>query len=259
MKILIDTHIHIYPHYDTAVLLNALRGRVRHARADAGAILLAERQGVDVFAQWQRGENLPKGVRVAECGSAAFDDTSIVLRADNEPDVIVVAGRQIACAERIEVLALGTRHTFPDGIPIDNAVAQILAAGATPVLAWGVGKWLGKRKKIVETLLAEASPDTLLIGDSSLRPVFWPTPIPMRRAMRRGFRVIAGSDPLPPQSEAARAGQYANIAEVPLADIPGDSATRAPFPDIVALLKSAQLPVFGHRAGLIEFVKRMKP
>jgi len=119
------------------------------------------------------------------------------------------------------------------------------------VLAWGVGKWFFKRARVVAALLDAYTNDDLAIADPSLRPIFWPTPRPMAKAAAKGRRVLAGSDPLPPKGEAARIGQYADLATASL-----DFA--APLtPQIVDVLKAAPLRPVGRRAGLLEFLRRM--
>jgi len=246
MSILLDSHVHIYPQYDPDALLTAFRTRVVRAGASCGVIMLAEREGTDVFAGWAKGEKIP-----ADTAVSPSDPSSIVLHKPGQPDAVVVSGRQIACAERVEILALATRATFHDGMNAEDSVAAALSAGALPVLAWGVGKWLFKRAKVVEALLAKFTADQLLVGDSSLRPVFWPTPAPMSRAESLGYRVPAGSDPLPPKHEETRAGQYADLADADL------DFTSPLTPQIVSLIKSGKLHHVGRRAGLFEFLRRM--
>ena len=246
MSVLVDSHVHIYPHYDAALALGAFGARVRDAGAACGVMMLAEREGVDQFARWSGGSPPPG------CTVAPSDATAFVLRKPGQPDIVVVSGRQIACAERVEILALATRAAFRDGTPAHQAVGDSLAAGALPALAWGVGKWLFKRAGVVASLLDAFPGADLAIADPSLRPVFWPVPRPMAEAAANGRRVLAGSDPLPPACEAARIGQYADLAETASLDLV------APLtPQIVALLKDAPLSPVGRRAGLLEFLRRM--
>lgn len=246
MSVLVDSHVHIYPHYDAAMALGAFAARIRDVGADCGVMMLAEREGVDQFARWSEG-SVPPGYAVA-----TSDATALVLRKPDQPDTVVVSGRQIACAERVEILALATRATFQDGTPAHQAVAESLAAGALPALAWGVGKWLFKRAAVVAALLDAFPGADLALADPSLRPVFWPTPRPMAEAAASGRRVLSGSDPLPPKGEAMRIGQYADLAETASLDL------AAPLtPQIANLLKDAPLRPVGRRAGLLEFLRRV--
>ncbi len=247
MPLLIDSHVHIYPHYDAEILLNAFQKRISSSGASNGVMMLAEREGTDAFASWASGDALPDGYKTAQS-----DEMSIILRKANQPDIIVIAGRQIACAERIEILALATRATFHDGMPAKVAISEAIDAGAVPVLAWGVGKWFFKRAKVVASLLESFEAKQLLIGDPSLRPVFWPTPRLMAAAAAKGHRVIAGSDPLPPKNEETRAGQYADFAPDASLDLSSPLT-----PQIVSILTTHTLLRTGHRARLLEFLRRM--
>ena len=223
MKLFIDTHVHAYPSYDLAAMAAAFAKRVRRHGAGFGAMMLAQRERMDFPAQF-----LPDEFAAA------------------------VPGRQIACKERIEILALGAAAEFSDGVHAKDAVMRALDAGALPVLAWGVGKWLFSRAKIVDELLGAFSPAQLAIGDSALRPLFWGEPLPMRRAREAGYKILHGSDPLPRPGQELRAGQYGDLFDAPDFD-----PSKPVAPQIMRLLRdSAPVPA-GRRAGLFEFAKNM--
>jgi hypothetical protein len=73
-----------------------------------------------------------------------------------ESNLYIIAGRQINSIEDIEILALGTSNFFSDGQPIAESLKQIRKVRALPVILWGVGKWLGKRGKIISDLIRSA-------------------------------------------------------------------------------------------------------
>ena len=247
-RILLDTHVHLYPAHDLARTFDAFRRRIRSHEAELGAMFLVEREGQDEFARLAAGgAALPRGMSLARRENAAL----LLRHETGGPPVVVVAGRQIACAERIEILALGTRETFPDGIPAADAVERARRADALPVLAWGVGKWLFGRARVVDVLLRRFPAEELLLGDTSLRPVFWPAPRPMVVATSLGRRVLHGSDPLPPAFEQTRAGQWADLADEPF-DVTGPL-----LGPLLALLRDAPLVPAGRRAGPFQFLRRM--
>lgn len=247
MPLLVDSHVHVYPSYRADVLFASFRAAVRRAGASAGAMCLVEREGADVFGAWSRGEGLPPDVRASR-----REEEALLLETPGEPPVAVLAGRQVACAERVEILALGTRRTFRDGVPAAEAAAAARDAGALAVLAWGVGKWLFSRAKVVEALLRRFPADELFLGDTSMRPVFWPVPAPMSQAPSLGRRVLHGSDPLPKAGEERRAGEWADLAEDPL---PEDRPLAS---SLLGVLRESPLSPAGRRAGLLEFVRRMR-
>ena len=240
--LLLDAHVHVYPDYDRGVLLrSALRNLSARARSgDSIAMILVEREGVDVFGEWSRGEGLPKGWT-----ATPIDPTAIQLRHERDGAIVVFAGRQIACAERLEILGVCTRVPTPDGVPCAEAIAAVRDSGGVPVLAWGVGKWLFHRAKIVQSLLTANEPSALPLCDTSLRPVFWPRPA----AMRGARPVLCGSDPLPQPGEEVQAGRYACAIPVDIA-VPNPSALL-----LHTIAKGGATPV-GRRSSPLEFLRR---
>ncbi len=231
----IDTHVHVYDCYDLAELLRNLRSR-------CDGMVLVEREGQDVFGAWRKGEGLPGGCAVRE-----IDGYSLRLSLPESlsgQSLLVVAGRQIACAERLEILAVGSRAPIRDGVTCAEAVDAILADGGRPVLAWGVGKWLGSRAKVVEALVKKYG-DSLALGDTALRPVGWPAPAAMRA---EGRLVLAGSDPLPKRGEERVAGTYG----IEVSGTPEEAGTRA----WTASWTPDTVRAYGHRASPADFVRR---
>ena len=80
------------------------------------------------------------------------------------------------------------------------------------VLPWGVGKWLGRRGDLVAGALGrrgDAPP--VLAGDNGGRPWFWPRPTVFARMESQELPVLAGTDPLPLENQAARVGSYGMV------------------------------------------------
>ena len=129
-RILLDSHVHLYPAHGTARPLEAFRRRVRALGAGLGAMFLVERDGQDEFARLAGGgAALPPDWSLARREEAAL----LLRHASGGAPVAIVAGRQVACAERVEILALGTRERIPDGIPAAEAVSRARRADALPV------------------------------------------------------------------------------------------------------------------------------
>lgn len=240
--LILDAHVHVYPFYDEAALLRGAVDRLSAmaASGDTIGIVLVEREGVDVFGKWASGK-VPDGWTVSQ-----LDDRTIRLNGERGERLHVFAGRQIACAERLEILGIGCRTPVKDGVSCDEAIAAIEKDGGLPVLAWGVGKWMLGRARKVRKILRDHGPDTLALCDTSLRPVFWPMPA----AMRDGIRpVLCGSDPLPKQGEEAQAGRYA--CEVSLELPAAEPAQR-----LIARIRVGGLRPRGRRSSALEFLKR---
>lgn len=253
--IYLDSHVHIYDTYDIDRLFEALVSR----RAAAGAtiaMVLVERQGQQRFSAWAAAAGSERARETRLGGRwqpARTPDPLTVVMSDGHREVTVFAGRQVAARERVEALGLLTATAPEDGLPLAATLDGLRQAGALPVLAWGVGKWLFGRARLVRRTLARATPATLLVGDSALRPVGWLTPRPMAAARRRGFRVLCGSDPLPRPHEERRAGQYATL-------IMGDLDPAAPAASLRRLLEdpAVTLRPAGRRSSLRTFLRRLR-
>jgi hypothetical protein len=208
MLIAADTHVHVYPCYDAALVLRTALDRLSGYGAAVRVVALAERHDCTFFREVRAGRHVT-GWEIEPCS-----EPEAVLARDREGDALyIIAGRQIVTRERIEVLALSTDADIADGQPAGQVLEQVRAAGGIPVLAWAPGKWFFGRGGLVKRLIKKGAPDTLAVGDTSLRPTLWPEPCLMRRAARKGMHVICGSDPLPFPGEETQAGRYASLWE----------------------------------------------
>jgi len=118
------------------------------------------------------------------------------------------------------------------------------------VAAWAPGKWFGARGKVVSGLLRRFGPGGIALGDTTLRPQGWATPFIMRAARRRGFRVLAGSDPLPFGGEECRPGSYHTVVEA--------DAGPAALAGRLLELPAASLRTGGARGSLLTVARRLK-
>ena len=207
---IIDGHVHVYPCFEAGVLLGSAWWNTCAVGAGGDSppvLLLTESQGHDCFAQWQRAASGPLSEAPGWTVSATGEDVSLRVDGPDGARLLVVAGRQIACEERLEVLALGFGGAIEDGRPIRDVLAAVRAAGALAVIPWGAGKWLGRRGRLVKDLLDLLDPAGCFLGDNAGRPIGWPRPAVMRAAEQRGIRVLPGSDPLPFAGEERTVGR----------------------------------------------------
>ncbi len=222
-RIVVDAHVHVHACFDRARffdhaarnLARATRpGGAAHepARARAGVLMLAEGAGETFFADARRAAAAGDAIgrwRV----QLADEPESLVLEAGDE-SLFVVAGRQIACAEGLEVLALATTACLDDGRPIREVLRFARESNALPVVPWGAGKWLFGRGRLLVALLHEAKHDAFFLGDESARPVGWSRPRHFALADSLGIRNLPGTDPLPFASEEDRAGRYGFLLDL---------------------------------------------
>lgn len=188
-RLLVDGHVHVHDSYDETTFLSAAYTNLSQQGEGLATLLLAEMQGANVFARWKAG-GAPWTV------AATGEPSAIVL--GNK--LLVIAGRQIVTAEKIEVLAQLTSESFEDGLPLRETIDRALALGALVVLPWGVGKWLGARGRLITQALVQWP---VLLGDNAGRPMGWPTP-----AIFRDHVVLPGTDPLRMRSQQCAVGSY---------------------------------------------------
>ncbi|MEL6524038.1 MAG: hypothetical protein AAFQ66_23880 [Pseudomonadota bacterium] len=201
----VDSHVHLHPRFDLETVLSSAARRMTLS-ADAcceGMLMLTEMAGVDAFA------DLPE-----RCGKWVISDTKepvsrMARRASDGALLCIVSGRQIVTEEGLEVLALGTREVFPDGQPVAQVIDAVSAAGALSVLPWGFGKWSGARGSEVDRIIEVCKGDTnVFLADSGVRASAMPRPDHLAKAEAAGWRVLAGTDPLPVLGGAKQVGRY---------------------------------------------------
>ena len=247
---LIDGHVHHHAGVVTDTFLegagrNFDAAATRRSRpADAYWLLLTELPNDHWFEALQTGDVRPKGWQVANTD----EPESLVLERPGRPPLIVLAGRQVATREGLEVLALGTRSAFEDGRGLDESVAAVQAAGALAVLPYGFGKWSGRRASLVERYL-ETAPRPFFLGDNGGRLALSPAPRAFALAAERGIVVLPGSDPLPLPGEDQKVGRYGFVLE-------GAVERARPAAGLRRLLGALdeQPEVFGHLEGVVPFV-----
>ena len=169
-------------------------------------VLLTEVAGCDYFGSLPGPDRVAGGAQPTVF--ATDEPGGVELRWEDGLCLIVVAGRQVVTRERLEVLGLGVSAEIADGMPVGAAIAAVRGAGGVPVLSWAPGKWTFSRREVVEETIERGSPEEFVIGDTTLRPSSMAEPKLMRWARERGFKIIAGTDPLPISGEEGLIGTY---------------------------------------------------
>lgn len=210
--IFLDAHIHVYPEYDMDVLFSSLFSRARrlapHADAVVAAVMLREFQpGLGKALESARA---PRDWRIA--APAREGNPWRAIRGGDE--ILLFPARQVATSERIELLGYFGEAPVPDGMPITETASLLQERGYSGALAWGRGKWLFGRARLVKDLLRDTSfrKAVPFVCDSALRPPFWPEPL-FRTARANGFAFLYGSDPLPGAGNERNAGRYSTLAD----------------------------------------------
>ncbi|MDZ4198381.1 MAG: hypothetical protein U1E27_03755 [Kiritimatiellia bacterium] len=236
MRIITDTHGHLYPDQDPVRLLRGARDRLddltrKHhpdetPETTRRVFCLTERADCAAFHKLSEGSETFSGLTVVRCPA---DSEALRVLFPDGPDLWICSGRQFSTEERIEALAIGARPDAPDGLPLAETLRIIREADAVAVLPWAAGKWMGARGRRIRSLIQDCSNDAFLLGDSSLRPRGGFCGGLLRLGCAKGFRVVAGTDPLPGPGEEESAGAYAT-------SLSGDWDDARPARSLVRLL-----------------------
>lgn len=255
--VIADGHAHLYPAYDLPIAFRCLiRNLDRLALSAEPATIrngilklafLVEAEGHDFFSRFKNREAsvLGNGLEVISVPSALCVAVSL----PGVGQVNLIAGRQIATRERLEVLGLAMSAKIPDGLPLDEVIQRVVEAGGVPVLAWSPGKWLFARGRLLRSLLEVNQERRLCLGDTTLRPLFWPEPQLVRLARGRGLQIIPGSDSLPFAGEERYLGTYGFVCRGPFAVAqPAESLRR---------ILAAGIESSGVRCGALTVARRL--
>ena len=249
--ILVDGHVHRHPCFDpgaffdhAAANFEAAAGTVEAARC----LMLSESAGDHFFDELLEGHGRP-GTGGWSVDVTAEGESVRVFRAP-QATLLVVAGRQIVTRERLEVLALGSRAEFKEGLPLSETLAAVSASGAIPVVPWGFGKWWAARGRCVEGLVRRPDVERFFLGDNGGRPRIASSPRLFQQAAERGIAVLPGSDPLPFPGQVRKVGGYGFVLQGAFdPERPAASVKR-----ILAGLAQSP-PAFGRRESVAGFVR----
>lgn len=252
--LLVDAHVHIYDVYDLDALLDAAAENFAQAARAAG-LADAPREGMLLLTETARDhvfDALASGKRRLQYWSIAPTGEPAVLRASRgaEQSLWLVAGRQIATSEDLEVLALGTTRRFPDREPIKVSLAAAEESAALTALPWGFGKWWGTRGGIIENLIRIPRERAIYLGDNGGRLSLSGRPRLFDVGKQVGLKVLPGTDPLPFRGQERRVGSFGML-------LTNWDSSAQPLAQLAECLAAAQSPPieFGHLTGPMQFVK----
>jgi hypothetical protein len=252
--LLVDAHVHIYDCYDLDLLFDTAVSNFARAASNLGLdgvrrdhmLLLTETANDHYFDALASGECRPQRWRAERTGEPAV--LKLVLA--GQPSLWLVAGRQIATREDLEILALGTTERFPDGQPMNDSLAAVDRAAAITALPWGFGKWWGSRGVIIDKLMSAQRNRPLYSGDNGGRLGISARPRLLKLGEERGHKVLPGTDPLPFAGQESRVATFGML----IADWnPGGRPLEQLVARLAALPQSPRK--FGGLTGLVPFVK----
>ncbi|HDP98454.1 MAG TPA: hypothetical protein ENN22_04625 [bacterium] len=252
----IDGHVHLYPVFNFRTAIergceNLTRNAQKVLKNDDRIVpvwLLVERADSDFFNEIERFSERDLSPEFGFKRNGA----SIRIEKSGETILYIFAGRQLVTSENLEVLSLVSDFNLPDKQePITKVIEAVKKAGGIPTLNWAPGKWFFNRGKVIAEQIQKQSPDELFIGETTMRPTVWPKPKIIARAEQRGFRIIAGSDPLPFSGEENGIGSFGFLLQ---GDFDPDSAVESMKKILLNSPKPIQL--IGKRNGVFTFAGR---
>lgn len=258
-RLMVDGHVHIYDCYNLeAFFQNAAANMDRYydvlypGSGEDGyerILLLTEGKQNDFFSRFKKEGGFPNdsGFRCLP----TKEDFSLLLTREDKPLCYLMRGRQIVTRENLEVLLVASGQEIEDGLPITAVIDRILENNDMAVLAWGFGKWLFARGKVIAQVIRKYDSPGLFIGDNSGRPTFWPVPQQFKAAKARGIPIFNGSDPLPFTDEINKVGTYGFCVEGAFnEDEPAGSLWE------ILLSPETAIDLFGRRDTAVSFFKR---
>jgi hypothetical protein len=239
-KILIDTHVHIYPNYSVEGLLNsALQNFQRYSETTDTKFVLAltERFDCNFF------KSHKTSTQYGNWKLTYNPELELIVANSTEGTILILPGRQNISSEKLEVLTLGSDDFRAEGLPAIEIIMGSNETGLITILPWSLGKWFGKRGKLIEKLIRDGELK-FNVGDPAHR--FLSTPHLFDLAYKHGKKLLVGTDPLPLDGEESRVGSYGIRASIDDGVISRTS-----------ILKSLRSEVsnYGSRVGLVEGLK----
>lgn len=211
----VDGHVHVYPGMSVDKLLAAAAANLGKAGSAGAAraedvLFVADPEGIQGFERLLAyGEGSGASACSGQWTLAEADSQSVSFRRHAGRGLTAVRGQQLITREGLELLGMACRSALPSGLPLSSLIERVRAAGGWSIVAWGAGKWLGRRGRVVTDMIAaEGGRPDVMLGDNGGRPRCWSRVPQFAAAAERGMRILAGTDPLPLQGEEDRVGSY---------------------------------------------------
>jgi len=245
-KTLIDSHCHIHNPESFGHLIERLVGC---EGSQDFALCIVEMGGSRWFEAIRSGEALKAlSSRIRnQLVLEEVDQSSLQLNwhaGGLERHIRLFSARQVNSREKLEVIVVGNiEHVF-ESLPVAHYL-QEFGASELVILPWGVGKWLGKRGRIVSRLI-HTHKEKFVLGDNGGRPSWWRVP-QFHEANAIGMPILAGSDPLRVGQYPERAFGYGDV-------FPGQFTSGHEW---IAQVKglTASPDTFGRRVSTLTFIR----
>jgi hypothetical protein len=252
---LIDTHVHYYPFCTFPEYFDAAYSNMQAAAKQINSFLpftsilcLLETQ----TSHWYQ-ELLGIATSTKQIGNWQLEsldsDQLLRLTKNNENELLLVPGKQIITSENLEVLIIGVTDEIPHKIPVKFYIEKYSDSHLV-IIPWGVGKWLGKRGRIVSNLIQQHSNHKFALGDNSGRATAWKYVPQFNQARQTGINILAGSDPLPISGQYKKVASYGSVIIGSLQQHDIASQLREKLLDT----RAGNINNYGHLDGVVRFI-----
>lgn len=250
---LVDAHVHFHPCFGVDDFFDAASRNFSQARLElglgkavTGVLLFADPEGWDSFGEFRHRMRVG---RTKWALAKTDEQASFIAFREGHRELVLVPGRQVVSRERLEILVLACSEELRDGAPFGEILKQAMETNYVTLIPWGLGKWHGRRGRLVRTAIESRPARNLFLGDNGGRLHGTPTPGLLLRGMQHGIWNLPGSDPLPFRSQQTRVGSRGFVLQ-------GDVDRRRPAQTIRRALGEldTQPVTFGRGMGAVEFV-----
>jgi len=146
--ILIDSHVHIYKCFDLQTFFSAalshFTAQAKHfgQEKDFTALLLLTEAKNENWFHYLAGYARTGYILNPHCSPQwsfhpTHESCSLQLQCSGNHNLFLIAGRQIATKEKLEVLAIATDRLYEDGTSIEEVIQSAENDGAIPVIPYG--------------------------------------------------------------------------------------------------------------------------
>jgi len=257
--ILIDTHLHIYDCYDVMSFFKEAKRNFLYYYKRSGAVkkfvgilFLTESKGFNYFNKLQENSNniIQDLENEGFAKKKSDENCSLVFETTDSNFIIIIAGQQVITKENLEVLSLGTQQKIEYSLSLEETVKRVNEIGAIPILPWGVGKWFGKRGKVLNSFIEKNYSTNFFLGDNSGRSVLFKAPAKFKFSSRNKKIVLRGSDPLAIKLQEKKAGSFGFyfVSEIDLCN---------PFKDVKKMIYNlkSEPDNYGKLENIFDFFK----
>jgi hypothetical protein len=253
MQVACDTHVHCYQFDSLPQLLDHAIDNFARLTPQAQTHILFFTDGF-VDRTWLKLQDLIASSGQSGEWTMKLNKQSGFVEASKSDKLIYLApARQVNTAGRLEMLLLGCDKELEDKQPANDLIDQY-ADDYVLISPWGVGKWLGKRGRVLIDLINYSS-KPFFLGDNGGRPFFWPVPHfkfmnlllkgKKTKWVKKALPVFNGSDPLPVSGEISRVGSYG---------VTFDFEDDLSLSNVLSFLKAGNVSNFGSPLSLFGFV-----